>query len=66
MENEFRYTKDKPSLVCKHCGEEIRHFLGNLYHTNSPIFPQYCRNTVNPDGTTKYGGLHEPILDKEG
>ena len=41
---------------CKHCGRNIKHYTGRLWHeVGAKIFPQYC---VNFSGYAEQ--LHEP------
>lgn len=52
-------------MKCKHCGADIRHFSGRLYHeVGALIFPQYCKGNERPvaEGQATVGGgpLHEP------
>ena len=35
---------------CKHCGVEIKHFHGPLWHDNEKIFPQYCQSKYDENG----------------
>jgi hypothetical protein len=43
---------------CKHCGKEITHFDGRLWHDAVMIFPQYCPTVAN---NPTEEGLHEPV-----
>lgn len=50
--------------TCKHCGEQIKHFYGRLWHAHEgkPPFPQYCRTQYDAKGEPLPGVLHEPSL----
>jgi hypothetical protein len=54
-------------MKCKHCGVEIRHYCGRLYHEiGALIFPQYCKEgtPIAENHATDSGGwLHEPLQE---
>jgi hypothetical protein len=51
-------------MKCKHCGVQIRHVDGRLYHeVGAQIFPQYCKagTPIAENHATDGGGyFHEP------
>lgn len=51
--------KNTIKSICIHCGKDIKHFDGRLWHDDGLIFPQYCSSdSIKGDGHSE--GLHEP------
>jgi hypothetical protein len=50
------------AMVCKHCGSQIKHAMGRLWHeVGAQVFPQYCPTVyTDDDGTPMPSQLHEP------
>ena len=47
---------------CKHCGVEIIHYQGTLWHEKGELlFPQYCKNFLYPFASYQ---KHEPEVEK--